>query len=1144
MIKFISSNSNNLHYREGKAWPNYEEIANLHDGIRIIRNGMESYVYALIDNEDNIIIPYTYGLISAIPDTDFLKISDSTQSEIHIFNSKGTEILSTFFSRIEFIDNVFIVSKSNNMYGQDRKELYGIYSDYGDTIYPVEYDSIEYIAPHIFKLTKLKKGFFRPTVDKNILWFALENKEIEIPLGNIQFLNGGASLVIYPSMNDQQSYETGSSAYMLLSSSGVILSPNNTLKIGLFNEVGQAHISVKSDISGIGQLHGTIDWNGNLYIHCQGSLMPMPSGYDWVSDFKNGIADTFNGKNQGHINLDFQKVVQIQSGDEKRYVLLPAIYSYAIDSEYEYIQVVKEDLMGIIDSHGKEIIPTIYTLVDIIYDSKLNLYRFICYRKDESEVHENYRGKYGVGYTDIYDNLGNKLNSIPISNPVYLGFGFFRINCEEEKIKRIRPNYNGEFEKLNFQIINSQCNLISELKFSEVLRFGENRECSTPHMEDEDAPYAIFMRGDTWGAMNSLGEIVLQGIETWFSIKDIPSLMFSKNSSPQLFNIEDFKVPFNHNYKSLEYVGYGLFLATTDKSYLDNKWDKEGSTYVDIFNHQLAPASGRVSEIKNNLFISTISGTAIYLRAVINIHGEIIIPYSNYDFEIHNNFILAKNRSNTMLYSLNGNIIVSNEKYRAHKFEDFLDRFIKITFTGWMYKNVILIDLTGKVIYDNEYCDYELILPGLLKIKKYISDEPEYFLGDFYGNILTKGYLQIDIYKNGLCRVCNTRHTGYNEYSGNPTYSRFYGVIKITGEEVIPIKYRSVEIFEKENLIKTSVGDMTYNGRFITFYDSPEGKTQLILDAKYDYCLPFDNEYAITYVDNKCGIIDTLGKEIFPIICSKIVNIKKYIYKLKINGLWGIFDINRGLIIPNRYYKIEDFDNNIAKVIFSKSSDIRYYGLISLNEELIKPIYSVLRILTGTVVACAYGGEAGFAAKWCLFNIDERQTINLASNISYVGNLSEGLIRICIDGSPCRGDHATFIIGGRWGYMNINGSVSITPQYNRCLDFLDNLGPVKQGQRWGFINHDGDIVVPFEYDEVENKGDHYIGIKIENNEKLGYRYDKNGNLINSVQKEEENYDSYQDEYWSEDNSSSIYDNPYYNDNLDMDQQSIDFWNSL
>lgn len=30
----------------------------------------------------------------------------------------------------------------------------------------------------------------------------------------------------------------------------------------------------------------------------------------------------------------------------------------------------------------------------------------------------------------------------------------------------------------------------------------------------------------------------------------------------------------------------------------------------------------------------------------------------------------------------------------------------------------------------------------------------------------------------------------------------------------------------------------------------------------------------------------------------------------------------------------------------------------------------------------------------------------------------------------------------------------------------------------------------------------------------------------------------------DDDTPSVYDNPYYNDNLDMDQQSIEFWNSI
>ena len=50
------------------------------------------------------------------------------------------------------------------------------------------------------------------------------------------------------------------------------------------------------------------------------------------------------------------------------------------------------------------------------------------------------------------------------------------------------------------------------------------------------------------------------------------------------------------------------------------------------------------------------------------------------------------------------------------------------------------------------------------------------------------------------------------------------------------------------------------------------------------------------------------------------------------------------------------------------------------------------------------------------------------------------------------------------------------------------------------------------------------------------------NLHSSYDKPRDDDDYYDGGYY--DDTPSIYDNPYYNDNLDMDQQSIEFWNSL
>lgn len=1144
MIKYIALNRTSKPY-DDKAWPNYEVIDTLDNGLRIIRNGIDRHVYALIDADDNIIIPYTQDEISHINDTPYIILSNLMTSKERIFDISGKEIIPRQFSSIKFYNNIFVVTTSNNGYGRNNKQLLGIYSCDGKNIFPIEYDYIVPVTPNIYRLTKLKDGLFNSSLEKNFLWFAKENKTIDIPLGIVEVLNHGFTLFVHPATSEEDGYESANAGYMLLSSSGDILSPEKTMSIGTFNEDGFATITVHSEISGIWHFDGIIDWTGNLYIHKNSDIVPMPSGFDWVSDFHDGIADTYLNKTVGHIDMDNRKVVLARVDNNSRYVNLPEKYSYGIDSDNNYIQVAKEGLMGIIRADGTEIIPTVYIYIDTIYNLKTGLYRFICYIEDKAIVYENYNGKYAIGDADVFDCNGIKLNKEPIHNPSHLGYGFFSCRCDEEQIKRIKPNYYGGYEKLTLQILNPNCELISNVKFSEILKFGESREYAEPHMEDENAPYAIFMRGDTWGAINTLGEIVLIGVETRLDIKDIPTLILKGCYSPDLHDLGNIKVPFQHNYKSVKYVGNGLFLVETDKSYLNDKWDKEGTSYVDITNRALAPLSGRVSEIKNNMFVSSVWGDDMHLNAVINIHGEIIIPYCELQFEIYNNFILAIDKDyEPFILSVQGEVIVSKGIYRnGHIFEDFLDRFIKITWKGGWAPTSTLIDLKGNELYNDYFYDFEQIVPGILKIKQHSGDSTRFYLGDFHGNLLSKGYDNMEIFKNGLCVVAERKITGYNEYYGNNTSSNFYGVIRITGEVVIPVKYRSINIFEKENIIKTSIGNMTYDGRFITFYDSPEGQTQIVLNSKYDYCLPFVDNYAIVYAKDMCGIIDTLGKEIFPLICTQIDYLGNYVYKVKICGKWGIFDIQNGLVLSNKYSEIKDFNDGIAIVCHTQSNDIRYYGLISLKEELIKPQYSVIRILSPKIIACALGGESGYAAKWSLFDLNNRLPINLDKHISYIGDYSNGLIRICLDGLPCRRKHGTSISGGRWGYMDIQGRIHIDPKFEKCMDFLNDLGPVRLNKKWGFIDKSGKVVVPFDYDEVEKENSCYIGIKHEGKDKFWYRFNERGIIINQGEvdpDESDNYD-YDSGY---DDTPSIYDNPYYNDNLDMDQQSIDFWNSL
>ena len=128
-------------------------------------------------------------------------------------------------------------------------------------------------------------------------------------------------------------------------------------------------------------------------------------------------------------------------------------------------------------------------------------------------------------------------------------------------------------------------------------------------------------------------------------------------------------------------------------------------------------------------------------------------------------------------------------------------------------------------------------------------------------------------------------------------------------------------------------------------------------------------------------------------------------------------------------------------------------------------------------------------------------------------------------------------MGGVWGYMDHSGKIIIASQYESVRNFSEGIAAIKKDGKWGFIDKDNTTIVPCEYDEVtanytDGKGELKKGNTL-------YLFDNKGNLINIYEEEVDSYKSCccYDDY-------SVYDNPNYNDNLDMDQQSIEFWNNF
>ena len=109
--------------------------------------------------------------------------------------------------------------------------------------------------------------------------------------------------------------------------------------------------------------------------------------------------------------------------------------------------------------------------------------------------------------------------------------------------------------------------------------------------------------------------------------------------------------------------------------------------------------------------------------------------------------------------------------------------------------------------------------------------------------------------------------------------------------------------------------------------------------------------------------------------------------------------------------------------------------------------------------------------------------------------------------------------------------------YDWISGFDSRLAIVRKGNKYGIIDNFGTLVLPIEYNHIEefyNKG------------KTSTKAYKAGTVdelkfSDLAHQEENDDDSYNENY---DYDSSAYDNSYYNDSLDLDQQSEDFWETL
>lgn len=1120
--------------------PIYQSIGKMNDDKRAFIN--LKGLTGLVDENYRIVVEPQYEQVSAFKDGKanvYKRVFKQGMSQATIVRGE-IDINGIFTDFSEMIKDQkavapqykYIRSIQENVFAASNGLSVGLIDSKGNTIIPFHYSYIDLAAPNLVRIYKNGreliglattdgKIIFEPSYGKvevlkdglvtfnNGHWYDEEEderpyrKSREFSMGKWGVINMSGEVVL-PTIYD--SIEAGEGAFILATRTIFIKNKNvPCIQVsGRFNEEGKQIIK-----------------NGN------GDDIPASPKFDWQEDFDaDGHSTVYYQGYVGRVNDKFQLILPSGQKDAPTDFVLPEEYDWGYKSGNGLIITEKNGKKGVIHrTEGRLIADSVYDWIEVLSGDHAVILQ--CGVQDKSRV------TYPPSYSWSLLNMeGMPLIHSSCKEVTNLGHSLLAIKDMNNK----------------YSIIDFSGKRTSDHLFDIVLDFGIT-SCMSARCNWEkptivgELHYAIVGVAGKYGIIDNKGRLIIFPQYTSLTIQGNNRFLADGtliNSSEQKIVVKGesvLMVP--GDYKKAELLDNGLMLVSKDK--LFGCINRTGTIII--------PMKYQSLSYRNNLLVAVEYDEAndVYKRGVINFFGEQVIPFS-LQFEklkIEDHLILYRQDGHWGAYTLQGRIICKP----VYDYITYIsDDLIKVGLDGTDYK-----EYTDYYWEDGERYEYADYREYPIKEWGLIDNRGHELLPIKYSDIADKAV-------DGLIEIRLGKSIGYVETAGHvllePTYSSIgdftdgyaivskplrheeeqhvYGVINSSFTEIIPCAFRKIEYEKETGLFKTNVGYKTPDGKYIAEVDGEE----LPVDKKYLYCKPFHDACAIAVriSNNKVryGLINMRSEDIFPPIFQQLKLLDNGLYKFKMNEKYGLLNTKGEIVVPNKYDGIGKFEDDLSCVVIKIQHDNRngsnkLYGYInSEGTEILVPSYEFIGKRSESFSVIMKNNS------WGLFSIQSHH-ITMIPGVAFLSPCKEHLCLINKGGTYDK--RIKKVIGGRWGYVSTDGQIAIEPVYEQVYHFSDGIAAVKQNSRWGFINIDGTVIVPCEYDEVECRFEKGKGALMKG--KMIYVFDKNGSQIDSY--EQETYDDYTG---YDDDIPSIYDNPYYDDNLDMDQQSIEFWNSL
>jgi hypothetical protein len=211
----------------------------------------------------------------------------------------------------------------------------------------------------------------------------------------------------------------------------------------------------------------------------------------------------------------------------------------------------------------------------------------------------------------------------------------------------------------------------------------------------------------------------------------------------------------------------------------------------------------------------------------------------------------------------------------------------------------------------------------------------------------------------------------------------------------------------------------------------------IAVTTRYDFASPYELGTAIVNMENKWGVLDTLGHDIVPLeyrYVERLAGSSGRLFLLTaFEPKYGVIDSKGNIIAKVMYDKVGTFHEGAAVCVKHK-----HYGFIDSSfHQLNDTAYREARNLSEGLAAIRFNGQ-----RWGYINA--KAELVIPPSFPKAGDFHNGL--------------AYAVSKGRYGYINTSGEWQISPQYYRATDFnAYGLAIVKTRKSYAIVDRNNNI---------------------------------------------------------------------------------------